>query len=40
MPEEDVTLSQVLEAVNNRFSAMERKMVTKCPRYGAPVEAR
>jgi hypothetical protein len=29
MPKDDVTLAQVLEAVNNGFSAMEQKMATK-----------
>jgi hypothetical protein len=29
MPKDNVTLAQVLDAVNNGFSAMERKMVTK-----------
>jgi hypothetical protein len=29
MPKDDVTLAQVLEAVNNGFSAIETKMATK-----------
>jgi len=29
MPKDEVTLAQVLEAVNNGFSAMEAKMATK-----------